>query len=66
MNKYIFKVRLCDGCYCDGNITIVEDDEDLAYDAALDYVCEKLADALPELGIEIGVKLDDVVEMEGE
>ena len=63
MNKYIFKVRLCDGCYCDGNISIVEENEDLAYDAALDYLCEKLADALPELGIEISVELVDVIEI---
>lgn len=64
MNKYIFKVKLCDGCYCDGNLSITEENEDLAYDAALDYLCEKLADALPELGIEISVELADVVEME--
>ena len=63
MNKYIFKVRLCDGCYCDGNISIVEENEELAYDAALDYLCEKLSDALPELGIEISVELVDVIEI---
>lgn len=61
MNKYVFKVRLCDGYECDGRITITAKDEDIAQDIALDYVCKKLADALPELGIDISVELDEEI-----
>ena len=57
MNKYNFKVRLCDGFQCDGMITIEADNEDIAYDMALDYVCSKLASVLPELDIEVSVEL---------
>ena len=59
MNKYIFKVRLCDGFEANGNVTVVADSEDMAYDMALLYVCERLRLALPELDIEVSVDLDE-------
>ena len=58
MNKYNFKVRLCDGHTC-GTIEIEAKNEDIAQDMALDYVCSKLAAALPELDIEVSVILED-------
>lgn len=61
MNKYSFYVMLCDGWKCDGKVSVLADNEDIAQDMALDYVCSKLANALPELGIEVSVELDDDV-----
>lgn len=56
MNKYIFEVSLCEGYSC-GTVEIEAGNEDIAYDKALDYVCKKLADALPELDIAVFVEL---------
>lgn len=54
MNKYIFEVSLCEGYSC-GTVEIEAENEDIAYDKAFDYVCKKLADALPELDIAVFV-----------
>ena len=59
MNKYSYKVCLCDGHYCDGTITVVAENEDDAYDKAMDYVLDKLVKALPELGIDVYLVLED-------
>lgn len=56
MNEYSFAVKLCDGNYCNGNIIIKADNQNAAYDEALNYVCEKLYEALPELDIEVSVE----------
>lgn len=58
MNKYKFEVVLCDGHTC-GKIEIEAENEDIARDMALNYVCDKLANALPELDIEVSVILED-------
>lgn len=57
MRKYTFSVSLCNGCAC-GNIIIESQNENDAYQNALDYVCDKLAFALPELDIEVSVHLE--------
>lgn len=59
MNKYTYKVRLCDGCFCDGSITVEAETEDEAYEKVMDYVIITLADALPELGIEVSIECID-------
>lgn len=57
MREYIFAIRLCDGHRCDGTILIMAEKEYMAYDMALDYVCSKLYEALPELDIAVTVEL---------
>ena len=59
MNEYIYKVRLCEGYYCNGSINIKAETEDDAYNKAMDYLLEKLANALPELGIDVDIELED-------
>ena len=59
MKEYTFKVRLCGGYESDGNVVVEAENEDIAYDMALNYVCDKLADALPELGIDVTVELEE-------
>lgn len=61
MNKYIYRVQLCDGNYCGGNIVVEAETEEKAYEMAINYVCENLAKALPELDIEVAVELEDVL-----
>ena len=56
MKNYIYKVRLCDGYFCDGEIVVEAETEEEAYEKVMDYVIIKLADALPELGIEISIE----------
>lgn len=56
MNEYEYKVRLCDGNYCDGSIKVKADDEEQAYEMVMDYVLGKLAKSLPELGIEVAIE----------
>lgn len=55
---YAFKVRLCNGMRCKGEIRTEANSEEEAYDKALTYVCDKLAKALPELDIEVTVELE--------
>lgn len=60
LNEYTFKVKLCDGKYCDGGITVGAENEDDAYDMAMDYISTKLAEALPDLDISIEIELEDM------
>lgn len=57
--KYQFNVRLCDGYYSDGTYTVVAQTEEEARDKALQEICDKLYRALPELGIEVSVELQE-------
>lgn len=57
--NYIYKVCLCDGHYCDGYITVQADTEENAYEMAMDYVITTLAKALPELGIDVSIELEN-------
>ena len=56
MNEYEYKVKLCDGNYCDGSIKVIADNEEKAYEMVMDYVLENLVKALPELGIEVAIE----------
>lgn len=62
MKEYIYKVCLCDGHYCNGNIVVNADDEEDAYNTAMDYLLGKLANALPELGIDVCIELEDCID----
>ena len=57
MKEYTYKVCLCDGHYCDGNITVMAESEEKAYNMVTDYVLKSLAKALPELGIDVSIEL---------
>lgn len=57
MNKYTYKVCLCDGHYCDGNIVTEANTEEEAYEQVMDYVLNNLAKALPELGIDVSIEI---------
>lgn len=59
MKEYKFKVCLCDGHYCNGRISVTAENEDEAEEMALSHVLETLAEALPELGIDVSVCLDE-------
>lgn len=59
MNNYTYKVCLCDGHYCDGNITVQANAEVEAYEKVMDYVLGKLANALPELGVDVSIELEE-------
>ena len=54
--EYKFLVNMCGG-WCNGTLVIKAEDEDEAYDKAMDYVGDKLSDAFPELDIPYGVEL---------
>lgn len=54
---------LCGG-YCGGYIHVNADDEDDAYDKAIEYVGPRLYKAFPELDIEYSVELYDESESE--
>lgn len=58
MKTYKFCVILCGG-YCGGYIYVDADDEDDAYDKAIEYVGPRLYKAFPELDIEYSVELCD-------
>lgn len=62
MKEYIYKVCLCDGHYCNGNIVVKADDEADAYNMVMDYVLGKLANALPELGIDVDIELKNCID----
>lgn len=59
MNEYAYRVCLCDGYYCNGNIIVKADTEEEAYNKVMDYVLNNLAKALPELGIDVSIELED-------
>lgn len=54
--EYKFLVSMCGG-WCNGTLSIHAEDEDEAYDKAMDYVGDKLSDAFPELDILYSVEL---------
>lgn len=54
-NEYKFLVSFCDG-WCDGVLSFYAEDEDQAYEQAMDYVGDKLATAFPELDIPYSVE----------
>lgn len=58
MKTYTFTVFLCGGL-CDGNISIEAENEDIAYDKAMDYVADKLTEAFPELDIAYDVECEN-------
>lgn len=64
MKEYNFKVCFNDGRWCSGVISVKGKDEEEATQNALNYVCEKLYQALPELDIEVGVELANQGETE--
>lgn len=57
MKTYEFKVCFGDGRWADGTYSVQAEDEDLATYIALNEICAKLYDALPELDIEVTVDL---------
>lgn len=57
--NYTYKVCLCDGHWCDGHITVQADTEEAAYDMVMDYILNTLAKALPELGINVYIELEE-------
>lgn len=59
MNEYSYKVYLCDGHSCSGYVTVSANTEEDAYEIAMDYVLSNLANALPELGIDVYLVLMD-------
>lgn len=54
-----FKVVLCNGNYCKGNISVFAENETVAEDMALTFVGERLSEAFPTLDIEYSVVLVD-------
>lgn len=58
MKTYKFAVSLCDG-WCCGYLEIDAENEDEAYDMAMDYVAEKLNESFPTLGIDYNVECDN-------
>lgn len=61
--NYTYKVCLCDGDWCAGTVAVQADTEGAAYKMAMDYVMTKLEEALPELGIDVFVELDEEEEI---
>lgn len=55
MNEYEFAVSLCGG-YANGTIVIEAENDDAAYEKALEYVGQKLYEAFPELDIDYTVE----------
>ena len=58
MKTYKFAVSLCRG-WCNGNISIDANNEEEAYDKAMDYVVDKLVKAFPTLDIEYNVECEN-------
>lgn len=56
MKEYKYRVCLCDGYWCSGIVKVKANNEDDAYDNAMDYILNRLANALPELGIEVYIE----------
>jgi hypothetical protein len=58
MKTYKFAVSLCGG-WCGGDIKIKAENEEVAYEKAMDYVVNKLVKAFPTLDIEYNVECDN-------
>jgi len=54
--RYSFLVSLCGG-WCEGVLSFYAEDEDKAYEKAMNYVGEKLSEAFPKLDIVYTVEL---------
>lgn len=65
IKEYKFLVSMCGG-WCNGTLVIKAEDEDEAYDKAMDYVGDKLSDAFPDLDIEYNVELYEPIVREEE
>ena len=59
MKEYCFKVCFGEGRWANGVYSVQAEDEDMATQVALQEICQKLADALPELDIEVTVELEE-------
>ena len=59
MKTYEFKVCFGEGRWANGVYSVQAEDEDTATDMALQEICEKLYDVLPELDIEVTVALKE-------
>ncbi len=57
--EYTYKVCLCDGHFCNGRIEVMAETEEEAYAKAMDCVLTRLAKALPELGVDVYIELED-------
>lgn len=58
MKTYKFLVSLCGG-WCNGFLEIEAENEDIAYNKAMDFVVDKLVDAFPMLDIHYNVECDN-------
>lgn len=58
MKTYKFLVSLCGG-WCNGFLEIEAENEDIAYNKAMDFVADKLVDAFPMLDIHYNVECDN-------
>lgn len=59
MKTYSFKVCFGEGRWANGVYTVQAEDEDMATQIALQEICQKLYDVLPELDIEVTVELEE-------
>ena len=57
MKEFKFAVTLCDGYIVKGEYTVKATSESEAQEKALTEICDKLYRALPELDLEVSVKL---------
>ena len=58
MKTYKFAVSLCGG-WCGGHINIKAENDEIAYDKAMDYVVNKLVKTFPTLDIEYNVECEN-------
>ena len=58
MKTYKFLVSLCGG-WCNGFLEIEADNEDYAYNKAMDFIADKLVNAFPTLDINYNVECDN-------
>jgi hypothetical protein len=63
MKTYKFLVSLCGG-WCNGSIEVTAENEEAAYDKAMDMVVEKLVKAFPTLDIAYDVECENPDEAE--
>lgn len=59
MKEYNFKVCFGEGRWANGVYSVTAEDEDMATEMVLSEICQKLYGVLPELDIEVTVKLDE-------
>ena len=58
MKTYKFAVSLCGG-WCSGALNIEAENQDTAYEKAMDYVANKLVKAFPKLDIAYDVECNN-------